>query len=171
MRIFCVLYDCSVALLCLTLCNPMNCSPPGSSVHGVFQTRILGRIDIFFSRGARERYLFIGIVKANISMLPGPETLLSIIYFLLALEVRICRKVRPRPIWQGLYSPICPAEVLAIILKRKSNPREIKTIICSWSAAPSFIYLTTLWNESIVLILILNTLEFINDDLLPDSVY
>ena len=109
----------------------MNCSPPGSSAHGVFQTRILGRIDIFFSRGARERYLFIGIVKANISVLPGPETLLSIIYFLLALEVRICRKVRPRPIWQGLYSPICPAEFLAIILKRKSNPREIKTIICS----------------------------------------
>ena len=30
-----------VAQLCLTLCNPMNCSPPGSSVHGIFQARIL----------------------------------------------------------------------------------------------------------------------------------
>ena len=27
--------------LCLTLCNPMDCSPPGSSVHGVLQARIL----------------------------------------------------------------------------------------------------------------------------------
>ena len=27
--------------LCLTLCNPMNCSPPGSSVHGFLQARIL----------------------------------------------------------------------------------------------------------------------------------
>ena len=27
--------------LCLTLCNPMNCSLPGSSVHGIFQARIL----------------------------------------------------------------------------------------------------------------------------------
>ena len=30
-----------VAQLCLTLCNPMDCSPPGSCVHGVFLTRIL----------------------------------------------------------------------------------------------------------------------------------
>ena len=27
--------------LCLTLCSPMDCSPPGSSVHGILQTRIL----------------------------------------------------------------------------------------------------------------------------------
>ena len=27
--------------LCLTLCNPMDQSPPGSSVHGIFQARIL----------------------------------------------------------------------------------------------------------------------------------
>ena len=26
---------------CLTLCNPMNCSPPSSSVHGILQARIL----------------------------------------------------------------------------------------------------------------------------------
>ena len=26
---------------CPTLCDPMDCSPPGSSVHGVLQTRIL----------------------------------------------------------------------------------------------------------------------------------
>ena len=32
---------CSAAKLCLTLCDPTGCSPPGSSVHGVFQTRIL----------------------------------------------------------------------------------------------------------------------------------
>ena len=32
---------CSVAQLCPTLCDPMDCSLPGSSVHGVFQARIL----------------------------------------------------------------------------------------------------------------------------------
>ena len=31
----------SVAQLCPTLCNPMNCSPIGSSVHGILQARIL----------------------------------------------------------------------------------------------------------------------------------
>ena len=30
-----------VAQSCLTLCPPMDCSPPGSSVHGILQARIL----------------------------------------------------------------------------------------------------------------------------------
>ena len=39
-----------VAQACLTLCNPMHCSPPGSSVHGIFQARILEWVAISFSR-------------------------------------------------------------------------------------------------------------------------
>ena len=38
--------------LCLTLCNPMDCSPPGSPVHGIFQARILEWVSISFSRGS-----------------------------------------------------------------------------------------------------------------------
>ena len=37
---------------CLTLCDPMDCSPPGSSVHGILQARILEWVAIFFSRGS-----------------------------------------------------------------------------------------------------------------------
>ena len=37
---------------CLTLCNPMDCSLPGSSIHGIFQARILEWVAISFSRGA-----------------------------------------------------------------------------------------------------------------------
>ena len=33
--------ESEVAQLCLTLCDPMDCSPPGSSVHGILQSRIL----------------------------------------------------------------------------------------------------------------------------------
>ena len=36
--------------LCLTLCNPMDCSPPDSSVHGILHARILERVAIHFSR-------------------------------------------------------------------------------------------------------------------------
>ena len=36
---------------CLTLCNPIDCSPPGSSVRGVFQASILEWVAIPFSRG------------------------------------------------------------------------------------------------------------------------
>ena len=30
-----------VAQSCLTLCDPLDCSPPGSSTHGIFQVRVL----------------------------------------------------------------------------------------------------------------------------------
>ena len=36
---------------CLTLCDPMDCSPPGSSVHGILQARILVWVAISSSRG------------------------------------------------------------------------------------------------------------------------
>ena len=39
-----------VAQSCLTLCDPMDCSLLGSSVHGIFQARILEWVAISFSR-------------------------------------------------------------------------------------------------------------------------
>ena len=50
----CVGYDTLgvIILLCLTLfCNPMDCSPPGSSVWVISQARILQWVAISFSRG------------------------------------------------------------------------------------------------------------------------
>ena len=43
---------CSVAQLCLTVCASMDCSPPGSSVHGILQVRILKWVAIPFSSGS-----------------------------------------------------------------------------------------------------------------------
>ena len=43
---------CLVAKLCPALCNPMDYSPPDSSVHGILQARILEWIAIPFSRGS-----------------------------------------------------------------------------------------------------------------------
>ena len=36
----------------LTLCDPMDCSLPGSSLHGILQARVLGWVAISFSRGS-----------------------------------------------------------------------------------------------------------------------
>ena len=36
----------------LTLCDPMNCSPPDSSVHGIFSAKILQWVAISYSRGS-----------------------------------------------------------------------------------------------------------------------
>ena len=41
-----------VAQSCLTLCDPMGCSLPGSSVHGILQARILEWVANSFSRGS-----------------------------------------------------------------------------------------------------------------------
>ena len=49
---------------CLTLCDPMDHSPPGSSVHGIFQAKILWWVAIPFSRGSSQ---------------PGDETWVSCI--------------------------------------------------------------------------------------------
>ena len=42
--------QCSIAQLYLTLCDPMDCSWPGSSLHGIFQERIVEQVAIFYSR-------------------------------------------------------------------------------------------------------------------------
>ena len=39
---------------CPTLCDPMDCSLPGSSVHGIFQARVLEWVAISFSRGSSQ---------------------------------------------------------------------------------------------------------------------
>ena len=41
---------CFVTKSCLSLCNPMDCSPPGSCVHGMFQARILEQMATSYSR-------------------------------------------------------------------------------------------------------------------------
>ena len=43
---------CLVAQSCLTLCNPMDCSSPGSSIHGISQARMMEWVAIFFCRGS-----------------------------------------------------------------------------------------------------------------------
>ena len=40
-----------LAWLCLTLSTPIDCRPLGSSVHGIFQARILDLVAIFYFRG------------------------------------------------------------------------------------------------------------------------
>ena len=46
--------ESEVAQLCQTLCDPVDCSLPGSSVHGIFQAIVLEWIAISFSRGSSQ---------------------------------------------------------------------------------------------------------------------
>ena len=44
--------ECSAAQSCLTLWDPMDCSLPGSSIHGIFQARVQEWVAISFFRGS-----------------------------------------------------------------------------------------------------------------------
>ena len=58
--------ESEVAQSCLTLCGPMDCSLPGSSLHGILQARVLEWVAISFSRGSsRPRD------QTRISRIPG----------------------------------------------------------------------------------------------------
>ena len=46
------MYVCAQS--CLTLCDPMACSPPGSSIHRIFQVRILEWVAISYSMGSSQ---------------------------------------------------------------------------------------------------------------------
>ena len=63
--------ESEVTQLCPTLSDPMDCSPPGSSVHGIFQARVLQWGAIAFSkqmhkRGQSEKVLFWGCVSNQV---------------------------------------------------------------------------------------------------------
>ena len=60
-----------VAQSYLTLCHPVNCNLPGSSVHGILQARILDRVAISFSRGSPEPGLERGSPTRQTDSLPS----------------------------------------------------------------------------------------------------
>ena len=66
------MHACSVAQLCLTLCKPTDCSPPGSSVHEISWARILEWIAIPFSMmrwlSYMYFYLFLRFGKGSIKI-------------------------------------------------------------------------------------------------------
>ena len=53
--------ESEVAQLCLTLSDPMDCSLPGSSIHGIFQARVLEWGAIAFSVYLNNKYQIMNI--------------------------------------------------------------------------------------------------------------
>ena len=53
-----------------TLSNPMDCSPPGSSIHGIFQARVLEWCAIAFSTVSNRHILTLFIIKYKDTLYP-----------------------------------------------------------------------------------------------------
>ena len=98
---------CSVAQSCPTLCNPVDCSQPGSSVHGSFPLRILEWVTISFSRGSsrpRDRTCVSCLAdRLFTTEPPGKPRSLLVIYFMCS---SVCMSVQvqfipPLPLLSG----------------------------------------------------------------------
>ena len=59
--------ESEVVQSCLTLSDPMDCSLPGSSVHGIFQARVLEWVAIAFSMATAEFSTLVALLSAALS--------------------------------------------------------------------------------------------------------
>ena len=80
---------CLATQPCLTLCDPMDCSPPGSSVHGILQARILEWVAMSSSRVLC--YIFISIYLLFFCRLASLLTIYIIYYPNLQLTLSISK--------------------------------------------------------------------------------
>ena len=72
--------ESEVAQLCQTLSDPMDCSPPGSSIHGILQARVLEWGAIAFSMTDLDR-----ILKSRDSCLPIKVCIVKAVIFPLVI--------------------------------------------------------------------------------------
>ena len=105
-------FKCEVANVCVlvtqscpTLCDPMDCSPPGSSVNGILQARILEWAAIPFSRESAQPWDWTWIPDSLLSEPPGKPSSLKEVsklssYFLtilMAVILSLC--LRNSSVW------------------------------------------------------------------------
>ena len=58
-----LIHACWVVSVCPTLCNPMDCSLPGSSVHGILQTIMLEWVAMLSSRGPGDCISYVSCIS------------------------------------------------------------------------------------------------------------
>ena len=82
--------ESEVAQLCLTVCDPIDYSLPGSSIHGIFQARILESVAISFSKGTR---VFSYIVMIDYIKFPNIEPFIHLLIQPITKNVSYIEKI------------------------------------------------------------------------------
>ena len=93
-----VLLVSEVAQSCLTLCDPMDCSLPGSTVHGIFQARVLEWVAISFSRESSWKIKSKIKIKTQ-GLNPGLPNYRQMLYRLSHQGKPHCYEYTLNPIW------------------------------------------------------------------------
>ena len=94
----------------LTLCNPMGCSPPGSSVHGILQARKLEWVAIRFSKDVPDHGTQVFCIAGRFFTAWATRGALSILY--IVSTVYICQSPSTHP----FHTPFSPFGVHTSVL-------------------------------------------------------
>ena len=90
------------------LCDPMDCSPPGSFVHGIFQARILEWVAISFFRGSScpgiEPTSFVSPAMAGRFFIPEPPGKPSNLHILFLFALSLVVDSMTTPSWKRSFS-------------------------------------------------------------------
>ena len=117
-----------VALSCPTLWDPMNCNPPGSSVHGILQTRIVEWVAFPFSRGssqARDWTQVSCIAGRFFTIWATRETQKTIILLYVVNKVTVPLALWPAGDFIDFLKCLEP--------KQWRNPSRVCRLVLSWS--------------------------------------
>ena len=102
---------CVCIQLCLTLWDSMGCNLPGSSVHGIFQARILERVAISYSRGSSQlrdwtHVSSISCIGRQILYRWEAQCVISKAYFVFdTRDLQVVTSNVLKPIFQSLWWP------------------------------------------------------------------
>ena len=97
---------CLVSQLCTTLWDPMDCSPPGSSIHGFSQPRILEWVAVSFSRESSQLkdWTSVSYIASQCFTIEPPGKPLLAGFTLLYQNVWLKGEKHSQPLW-ALLSP------------------------------------------------------------------
>ena len=127
--------ESEVTQLCLTLHNPMDCSLPGSSTHGIFQTRVLEWLAVqnqglAFLETSRSGFLFFFFWPLPVSGSPG-----CLVAFGILTAISICIFMWPTSLYisvslQRCRDGACDAHLLVSLLScEDTSPIGIVTTL------------------------------------------
>ena len=130
--------ESEVAQPCPTLCEPMDYSPPGSSIHGIFQARVLEWGAISFSRGSPTH--FTNMVKLrtqrqeNVCVLSHSHVWLFTTPWTVAHQAPLSMEVSRPEYWSGLPYPPSQLRDRTRVSCISSIGRQVLYICATWEA-------------------------------------
>ena len=138
-------FGCLVTKSCPTLWDPVDCSLPGSSVHGISQARILEWVALFFSRGSsltRDRTCVSSVSCFAAGVFTNPENSSWVIFPHWLITELIVHTIRLFPIYmffpedslklftlQWLIWIVCITEISA-----SNKTQRVATSLADWHA-------------------------------------